>query len=253
MDLEQLFLRISNVKSFSSYNNVDVLLDFNLKHLTCEKGYQKAMIKLPKTLVYTEEMLRVISKQFKNTVKVVLYEREYFKSYFLDVYFIDRDLKNDFSYATSDMVMYKSSNKRMKDISKYNPKNENHYYITKGEKVPEFQSKKIKYNKKRKWSTLKVRSKKHFNARNHQRKLIISIYINKLLKNIGVNKKYVTAKKWGELGLEFMWRVEQQVLSNNPGKSRKELYHLIEYFKDKAREKNENLIIVCIKKKKIYE
>ncbi len=247
MDIEQLFLRISNVKSFPAYNNVDVLIDFDIKQLTCEKGYQKAMIKLPKTLVYTEDMLRVISKQFKNAVKVVLYEREYFKSYFLDVYFIDRDLKNDFSYATSDMVMYKSSNKRMKDIRKYNPNNDNHYFIAKGEKIPEFKDNEAVYEKKRKWNTLKVRSKKYFNARNHQRKLIISIYINKLLKNIGINKKYVTAKKWGELGLEFMWKVELEVLSSNPGKSRKELYQLIEDFKDKARKRNKKKITLNYK------
>ncbi len=248
MDLEQLFLRISNVKSFSTYNNVDVLIDFDLKQLTCEKGYQKAMIKLPKTLVYTEDMLRVISKQFKNAVKVVLYEREFFKSYFLDVYFIDRDLKNDFSYATSDMVMYKSSNKRMKDISKYNSSNDNHCFIAKGEKVPNFKDSEVIYERKKMWSTLKVRSRKHFNARNHQRKLIISLYINKLLKNIGINKKYVTAKKWDELGLEFMWKVEQEVLNNNPEKSRKELFQMIYYYKYLSHLKNKKKIQNIINK-----
>ncbi len=40
-----LFLRISNVKSFSTYNNVNVLIDFALKQLTCEKIHQKTITK----------------------------------------------------------------------------------------------------------------------------------------------------------------------------------------------------------------
>lgn len=238
MQLEQVFINIHSVKHYSNYANSDIIHSIKLSDTTCDKGYQKALIKLPKDITYNEHMLKTIAKQFKNATKVVLYQREHFNHYFLDVYYIDRQLKNDYLVATSDMVIFKGSGKRMRDISKYNPSNDNHIYIKAGEKVPQIDSKGANYVKTKTWSKLLTYSKKHFIRRNNQRKTIIASYINKLLMQINVNKAYLTAQEWAEHKLEFMYKVEQDILNTFKKEPRSALIYLIDKEKHKARIRN---------------
>lgn len=238
MQLEQMFINIHSVKHYSNYANSDIIHSLNLSNLTCDKGYQKALIKLPKNITYNEHMIKIIARQFKNATKVVLYQREHFNHYFLDVYYIDRQLKNEYLVATSDMVLYKRSGKRMRDISKYNSNNDNHIYIKAGEKVPQIDSNGVNYVKTKTWSKLLTYSKKHFIHRNNQRKMVIAKYINKLLMQVNANKAYLTAQEWANFGLEFMYKVEQDIMDSHKNCSRNDLLSLIEKYKHFARIKN---------------
>jgi hypothetical protein len=238
MDIEQLFIRVCTVKRYSTYGSSNVHYNIDISDMTCSKGYQKALIRLPKDLDYSKKILTDIAKYFKNATKVVMYERENFNYYFLDVYYIDRQLKNDYLTAKTDMVFFRGSGKRMKDIKCYNPNNDNHFYVQAGERIPTMVNGEPKYFKVKKWSSRLTNNKRDFLNKNNERKNLISKYLNDLLRLVKPNKALVTAKQWGKFGLEFMGRIEAQIIGTHKNYTKAELMPTIRKYQYKAKLNN---------------
>lgn len=249
--LSQLYLHVSHVSNFNSshYNNKHILYNLSLKELPLqdiEYSIQKALITLPidSDISYTVQDLKKLASNFKNAFKVVMYQKDNYKHYFIDIYFVERELVYDYDYATCDMAYYKSSGKRMKDISKYKDNNENHIYVKSGERIPTISNGEIKYIKKKKWSKLLVTSKKHFINKNNTRKDNIVRYLNNKYRLITDQVRLATAKEWRECKLEFMYAIKKQVINSNMHKTEKQLYYQIDKAMHMARIRNKDKVQV---------
>lgn len=247
--LSLLYLRVSHIQNFniSHYNNKHLIHNLSLKELPVqdiEYSIQKALITLPidTDIEYSVNDLKKLASNFKNAFKVVMYQKDNYKHYFVDIYFVERDLIVDYDYATCDMVYYKSSGKRMKDISKYNKNNENHIFVKEGERIPTISNGEIKYVKNKKWSKLLVTSKKHFIRKNNTRKENIVRYLNNKYSLITDKLRLATAKEWKECKLEFIYAVKKQIINSNLHKTEKQLYYQIDKAMHNARIRNRDRI-----------
>lgn len=245
LELSQLFVHITTQDKYQLryYNNKSILCNLTLKDLPLDNinvSVQKAVVKLPihSNIDYTQQDLKKIASNFKNAFKLVMYQKDDYKHYFVDIYFIERDLVYDYTYASCDMAYYKSSGNRMKDISKYNKDNDNHVYVQAGERIPTISNGEVKYIKTKRWSKLLVTSKKHFIRKNNARKEHIVRELNKKIKITTDKIRLATAKEWRECKLEFMYAIKKQVINLNLDKTEKQLYYQIDKAMHRARIRN---------------
>lgn len=249
LELSQLFIHITNHDKYSLkyYNNKSIHHNLTLRDLPLQDiGYsvQKALITLPidSDIDYKIHDLKKLASNFKNAFQVVMYQKENYKHYFIDIYFVERDLVHDYTYASCDMAYYKSSGKRMKDISKYNEENDNHVYVQAGERIPTISNGEVKYIKTKKWSKLLVTSKKHFIRKNNTRKECIVRYLNNKISRTTNKIRLATANQWRECKLEFMYVIKKQIMNANKGKTEKQLYYQTDNAMHRARIRNKEKV-----------
>lgn len=173
---------------------------------------RKITISLPKELKSSTTIIQGFSNLIPFKYKqFFLYKKEEFL--YLDIFYIDRELIQDYKYAKSDKVFNIKSGKELKDKSRYNSKNSNHLLIKKGNKLPTFKVIEGKmtytFEKEEYFSNSleyedRKETGKHFKEQLLKLKATATFIMNKLLNTIKSSKVFVVVSEYRRLGFKTL-------------------------------------------------